>query len=241
MSQKSKSCRRLIFLSQWLMICMDGLNTANNQIFNLVQHKTHSHLIINGTADMNSWLWRQSTEKKWHMDLFEAHFLYICWRTVDWPSFTLRFVKVELLIYIPCSRSASLNWAFFFFVTFLAGRKTAVSQTMSSTLLVSRLVFPCRLLSWCQTVKHHRSARLPLDEQAAQHTPLLQSRSLLLFYFTAWRETNTSPNYNRLQTCGRSIWDFDAASAALHQHKSKRHLMPASCSASLDAADCWML
>lgn len=53
------------------------------------------------------------------------------------------------------------------------------------------------------------------------------------FYFTARSETYTSPNYNRLQTCGRSIWDmsFDAApsalpSAALHQHKSKRHLMP---------------
>lgn len=43
------------FLSEWLMICMEGLNTANNQIFNLVQHKTHSDQVINDTTDMNNW------------------------------------------------------------------------------------------------------------------------------------------------------------------------------------------
>lgn len=71
----------------------------------------------------------------------------------------------------------SSKWAFFFFffVIFLAGRNTVISQTLNSTLPISRLTFPHRLLSSREMVKHHRSARLPKDKQAAEHTPILQT------------------------------------------------------------------
>lgn len=50
-----KKLQTIDFTSEWLMICMEGLNAVNNQIFNLVLHKTHSDLIINDRIDMKNW------------------------------------------------------------------------------------------------------------------------------------------------------------------------------------------
>lgn len=52
---KIKKLQTIDFMSEWLMICMEGLNAVNNQIFNLVLHKTHSDLIINDKVDMKNW------------------------------------------------------------------------------------------------------------------------------------------------------------------------------------------
>lgn len=78
----------------------------------------------------------------------------------------------------------SSKWAFFFFFFCnIPGRKKRLCQP---TLPISRLTFPHRLLSSCEMVKHHRSVGLPVDEQAAEHTPILHkglpSRSLLLLF-----------------------------------------------------------
>lgn len=56
------------------MICMEGLNAVNNQIFNLVLHKTHSDLIINDKIGMKNWslfsgVKPQRKKKKLHMGL----------------------------------------------------------------------------------------------------------------------------------------------------------------------------
>lgn len=80
---------------------------------------------------------------------------------------------------------------FFFFPNIVGRKEHLVSQPLSSTLPISRLTFPHRLLSSCEMVKHHRSATLPVDEQAAEHTPIPHKRLrswswLLLFHGLEW-------------------------------------------------------
>lgn len=70
---KIKRLQTIDFMSEWLMICMEGLNSVNNQIFNLVLHKNHSDLII----DMKNWSLFSGVKpqrKKLHMDLCIAFY-----------------------------------------------------------------------------------------------------------------------------------------------------------------------
>lgn len=131
------------------------------------------------------------------------------------------------------------KWAFFFFWTFLA--ETLLSAKRCSALPISRLTFPHRLLSSCKMVKHHRSARLPVDEQAAEHMPArhkgMPSQSLLLlFHGLQW-----DIHLTKLQQTA-NLWEKHPETWALmlrllhslQQHSISTNLMPGTLSAPLD-------